>query len=35
MLTSDEEHFLSVHDRLPDFIHGGGSMQTFDTIWRP
>ena len=30
MLTSDEEHFLSVHDRLPDFIHGGGSMQSFE-----
>ena len=30
MLTSDEEHFLSVHDQLPDFIHGGGSMQSFE-----
>jgi ATP-dependent DNA helicase DinG len=30
ILTSDEEHFLSVHDRLPDFIHGGGSMQSFE-----
>ncbi len=30
MLTSDEEHFLAVHDRLPDFIHGGGSMQSFE-----
>jgi ATP-dependent DNA helicase DinG len=30
MLTSDEEHFLSLHDRLPDFIHGGGSMQSFE-----
>jgi ATP-dependent DNA helicase DinG len=27
---SDEEHFLDIHDRLPSFIHGTGSMQNFE-----
>ncbi|WP_394232737.1 ATP-dependent DNA helicase [Niallia oryzisoli] len=27
---SDDEAFLTIHDRLPDFIHGSQSMQSFE-----
>lgn len=29
VVHEDDAHYLNVHDSLPDFIHDGGSMQTF------
>ncbi|WP_428908887.1 ATP-dependent DNA helicase [Niallia sp. Krafla_26] len=29
IVQEDDAHYLDIHDRLPDFIHDGGSMQKF------
>jgi ATP-dependent DNA helicase DinG len=30
IINSDEPHFHTIHERLPNFIHGGHSMQSFE-----